>query len=363
MVKITRAADSNSLFPENSLQDRRLFFGDCFRLWSRFLKYSLKYGLSRWLCPARVWQRARLKMTRAWSEIRNPRRTGGRDHAPQVEPWMIRPFEPCDLGPVPPNWRIGPPHFVGIGWGKAGTSWWYALLTAHPSVKPNRLRTKELAYFSHFGYRGLPPEAVATYRQAFAAPAGCVCGEWSPGYITYPLAIDYLAQAAPQARLIAVVRNPVDRMLSVLNQWLCTIEPFLELDGDRATVFERFSLFNTVMLTSFLHRPFQHVLQRFDRSQLLLLQYERCKQQPLLELQKTYRFLEINDAFVPPDLTRPVNVRSYQVPQLLPEERQRLADYFREDVTAFARQFPEIDLSLWTDFSERASLANSGRAV
>src|SRR5258708_7715376 len=122
--------------------------------------------------------------------------------------FMQRPFEKKDMDKVPEGWKTSGPHFVGIGSGKAGTSWWYHLLLQHPEIKPNLLRTKELQYFCHFGPAGMDSVAIENYRQAFAAPENSICGEWSPIYLSYPLAMDHLAVSAPETKLLAIIRNP-----------------------------------------------------------------------------------------------------------------------------------------------------------
>lgn len=268
----------------------------------------------------------------------------------KINELMKRPFETKDLLPVPEGWRVGPPDFVGIASGKAGTSWWYRLLIEHPSVKPNRLNRKELCYFYHFGYHGISPDAIEAYRQAFAAPSGSICGEWSPGYLNYPLAIDHLAKAVRDTKLLAIVRNPVDRVLSAQNMQLSKRAKFMNLKGDRAYIYKTFSIFQEVTLHSLLYKSFQQLLKAFDRSQLLLLQYEKCKIDPRSEIAKTYRFLGLDDSYIPASLNRKVNVSSYVLPKFDPEERALLADYFSEDVKSFFKVFPEIELSLWPDF-------------
>jgi hypothetical protein len=45
-----------------------------------------------------------------------------------------------------------------------------------------------------------------------------------------------------------------------------------------------------------------------------------------------------------------VNRKKYLIPPLNSEERQRLADYFADDVRATVEMFPEIDISFWSDF-------------
>ena len=73
---------------------------------------------------------------------------------------------------------------------------------------------------------------------------------------------------------------------------------------------------------------------------------------PSAELGRTYRFLGVDDAFRPKDLTRPVHRVDYVVSSFDEAQRRRLADYFRDDVEATVSLFPEIDLSLWAEFAD-----------
>lgn len=268
-----------------------------------------------------------------------------------IQTGIIRPFEGKELLPVPTGNQIGPPDFVGIASGKAGTTWWWRLLQEHPAVAPNRLKRKELCYFYHFGYHGIGSQAIETYRQAFAAPTDGICGEWSPGYLHFPFAIEYLAKAAPDTKILALVRNPVDRVLSAQNQQLSRRAQMLDLKGERLELFKIFSIFPSVMQQSALYAPFHRLLELFDRSQVLLLQYERCVQNPTVEIARTYRFLGIDDTFIPSGLQKRVNQKPYLLSKLTDDERMRIAEYFAEDVQTFVKLFPETDLSLWPDFA------------
>ena len=266
--------------------------------------------------------------------------------------WKTRPFEARDLLPVPEGYEVRAPDFVGIASAKAGTSWWYQLLLEHPAVVPNRLAAKELTYFRHFGYKGPGAAEIDTYRQAFAAPEGCLCGEWSPMYLSYPLAINYLGKAAPDAKVMAILRNPVDRVRSFLNHALSARAQLPDLGRSGARRRKTLSMFRTAVSSGLLYDSFRSLLRVFDRSQLLLLQYEQCAQEPVREIARTYRFLGVDDTYVPTDLERRINGRPSVLPQLQAHERAILADCFSDDVRGLAELFPQIDLSLWPDFED-----------
>jgi hypothetical protein len=97
-----------------------------------------------------------------------------------------------------------------------------------------------------------------------------------------------------------------------------------------------------------LRRLFRH----FARDRVLVLQYERCREDPHGQLARTYRFLGLDDGYRPDDLQRPVNAQPYVLPRYTLEERASLAAYFEDDVRETLALCPEIDLGLWKDFTQ-----------
>jgi hypothetical protein len=98
---------------------------------------------------------------------------------------------------------------VIIGTQKGGTTSLYRHLITHPQIAP--AREKELHYFS-YRYGNGP----MWYRAQFPAelPAGTIVGEGSPYYLFHPHAARRLREHAPHAKLIVLLRNPVDRAWS-----------------------------------------------------------------------------------------------------------------------------------------------------
>ena len=103
------------------------------------------------------------------------------------------------------------PDFVIIGGKKCGTTYLYQLLGQHPLVQP--AASKELHFFD-----ALFDEGTEWYRQCFPAPRWedgrrTITGEASP-YIAHRYAPERMAGVVPQARLIALLRDPVERAYS-----------------------------------------------------------------------------------------------------------------------------------------------------
>ena len=111
------------------------------------------------------------------------------------------------------------PDFVIIGAAKCGTSALYSHLTLHPSVE-HALR-KEVYFFDHKSRRGLTYYRSffplrSKMRQLRAADANGVArtGEATPCYLFHPHVPRRRAAAGPNAKLIAVLRNPAARAYS-----------------------------------------------------------------------------------------------------------------------------------------------------
>ncbi len=263
---------------------------------------------------------------------------------------MLQPFTIQDMARVPQEWNIGGPDFIGVGVQKAGTSWWHSLLLQHPQITPNRLGLKELQYFPHFLYSDMTEDSVSTYRQAFAAPAGSICGEWSPRYFYHPLCMERIAKTAPDAKILILLRNPIDRFFSGLNHFQSARIEKMQLSPKERYFYEVFSLFPESIYLSQYARGMAKLFQFFDRSKLFILQYEKCKADPYKEISRTFRFLGVEDQFTPLNVLEAVNPKVRTIPSLTPHERESLAAYFAEDVQTTAGLCPELDLSLWPEF-------------
>jgi hypothetical protein len=270
--------------------------------------------------------------------------------------YMFRPFTVKDFKPRHEQWKVGEPDFIGLGAPKAGTSWWYSLLKEHPQVVENRLGIKELHYFLHFNNDELDGSYFDTYKQAFASPRGAICGEWSTPYLNHPFCIESIAKAAPNSKILVLLRNPIDRMISHLNHVLLNRAKKFNLDSEKQYIFKTYSIYPEAILHSLYSFGLSRLLRHFDRSQILILFYEKCQTKPVQEIGRTYDFLGIDSDYIPEKNSSQINKQSYIIDTLTNEERQEerqyLAEYFRNDVKVVKQMFPELDFTFWSDFVE-----------
>jgi hypothetical protein len=253
--------------------------------------------------------------------------------------------EPPPPPDCPPGWRTGPPDFMGVGAQRCGTTRWFDLIVAHPEViAPPGLR-KELHFFDRFHAGGFTAPDAAAYHQYFPRPEPKLTGEWTPLYLAAFWVPEMLAQAAPQARLLVLLRDPVERYISGLQH------------HHRQAEFNRSPLDAAAPLDAYLRGLYgaqlEALLAHFDRSQLLVQQYERCTREPLAELRRSYEFLGLKHSGFTLDLEAHPNRQPGKRP-LHPDARRALVEAYRDDVARLVDRFPEIDLTLWPNFSHLA---------
>lgn len=243
----------------------------------------------------------------------------------------------------PPGWHTGPPDFVGVGTQKSGTSWWWTLLAAHPGVEGGA-HAKELHFLSRFQRHPMADDDVAEYHRHFPRPPGQLAGEWTPRYMAIPSVVDALERAAPDARLLTILRDPVERYRSGLSQWYATRQrtgrPAEDERGEREAV-ER----------GLYARQLEPLFERFGRDRVLVLQFERCLADPAGQFSRTLSFLGLPDWLPEPAVMRsPVNTTTAGKTELDPERRRRLVEGYRADVARLHDLVPDLDLALWPDF-------------
>ncbi len=245
----------------------------------------------------------------------------------------------------PPGWQTGVPDFIGVGVQRSGTTRWFNLLASHPEIARSQA-SKELHYFDRYYVSEFTSADAARYHEYFPRPEGSKVGEWTPLYISAPWIPRLLAAAAPEARLLVILRDPVDRYLS-------GIQLNARVAKRRGVPLSRFAPLEA-FARGFYHAQLVGLLRHFDRSQVLILQYERCTSEPLSELRRTFEFIGLKDTEFMPDLHAHPQ-RSIERSALDPDTRAAYIQTYRDDVLSLIDSFPEIDVRLWPNFAHLAS--------
>jgi hypothetical protein len=230
------------------------------------------------------------------------------------------------------------PDFLILGAQKAGTTALYAYLRRHPRVTGPSW--KEVSFFDRHYARG-----EAWYRGNFpnVLRARGLVGEASPSYLFHPQAPERVAKLLPEAKLIALVRNPVDRAFShyqhevALGREPLSFEQALEAEEDRLRGEEDRILANSVYFShawwNYTYRArgryaeqVERWLAHVPRERLLIIPSEDL----LLEPERAHaRVLEFLGA-PPHRLESYPRVFERQYEPMRPDTRAQLASEFDE---------------------------------
>lgn len=241
------------------------------------------------------------------------------------------------------RWRSGPPDFVGVGAQRCGTTWWWRLLCHHPLIRP--APAKELHYFDPFFRKRFDDEDVEAYHDLFRRPDGALSGEWTPRYMHDFWTPALLARAAPEARLLVLLRDPMARYLSGIRHEMGRLRRQVWRPRYREHV--RAMIAADALSRSLYAAQLERLFRHFDRSRILILQYERCVSDPLAELRRTYEFIGLE---MPEDLAPGFSQRlgRSHPPVATGDEAIAVAGAeIQRDAARLARLAPELDLGLW----------------
>jgi len=261
-----------------------------------------------------------VRSSRAWHRFRGP-----------------TPMGPPEPPECPANWRIGPPDFVGIGAQKAGTSWWNALVDAHPDVHRLGSQPKELHFFDALWERPWSAADATRYARYFPRPSGGAAGEWTPGYMIDFWTPALIAKAAPATRILVLLRDPIDRFRSGLTHTDDATAASLS-HRDAAGAFGR----------GLYAQQLRRVYDAFPRDQVLLLQYEACREDPAAHIARTFAFLGLRAVELPASaFAREVNPTTGRKVELTNGLRAALQDGYAIDLDELRALAPELDLGRW----------------
>lgn len=237
------------------------------------------------------------------------------------------------------------PDFVIIGAQKGGTTFLYGLLTRHPHVE--RAITKELHYFGHNFDKG-----IDWYRRQFPLPRWneerkSITGEASPDYLFHPHAASRMAEVVPQARLIMLLRNPVDRAYSNYHkevrrgretlgfeEAIEAEEARLRGEMDKRLEDEHYASFDLRYYFSYLSRGiYVDQLLRWSKfyseEQMLVLKSEDFYERTIDTLKLIQDFLHLPEWQPEPSMLLKGQIkRQNRYPQMNPATRQQLEEFF-----------------------------------
>jgi hypothetical protein len=248
------------------------------------------------------------------------------------------------------------PDFLIIGAARCGTTWLYECLKAHPGIYlPADKRPEPHFFLKQSEYdRGLAYYSARYFDQA---DPSLVAGEASTSYLYHPSVAARVARHLPDVRLIAILRNPVDRAFS---NYIVSRRNGLETLSfsdairtepsrlaDPGSEFEReicpFAYIDRGRYLAQLSR----YMGLFSRQRLHVVLFDDLAASPEQVLRATHAFLGVDPDFLPDPLPSRLNRAEYDGAAVMSDDRSYIRDQIAEDTEALADLLGR-DLSHWT---------------
>ena len=192
------------------------------------------------------------------------------------------------------------PNLIIIGAIKSGTTSLHYYLSLHPEIVMSN--PKELHFFSMERNWG---KGLAWYESHFTKEAK-IRGESSPSYTRYPLITitpERMYSVVPQAKLIYILRDPIDRLISEYRQRLADgtdLRPLPEILSDLKE--------NQYVYNSKYYTQLEQYLKFYSKDNIFIMTIEELNKQPQQTVQKVFRFLDVNVSFFHPDYAKKFHV-------------------------------------------------------
>jgi hypothetical protein len=233
----------------------------------------------------------------------------------------------------------GLPAALIIGAQRSGTTSLFNYLVQHPDVLPPL--GKEIHYFD-FNYQRGAKWYRGNFPYAHQLRGGFLTLDASPYYLAHPLVPRRAAELLPQVKLVALLRNPVERALSHYQHEVrggresLSFAEALDRESERLAGEEE-RLVSDPSYYSHNHHRFSYTrrglymgqlrrwLHYFPRSQLLVLQSERLFRDPAATMATVQDFLGLRRSGL--EQYPPFYQRNYD--RVMPADlKRRLAAYF-----------------------------------
>lgn len=224
------------------------------------------------------------------------------------------------------------PNFFLVGAVKSGTTSLYYYLNQHPQVFMSPVKEPHYFSFSDMNisqFRQRIKERIANFdvRQYLKSPMKnlvhrayisawedyiqlfknvkmeVAIGEASTSYLWSPTAAQKIKEKIPEAKLIFLLRNPIERTFSHYLMDLkngLTSQPFAEaLEADELIKDPAWGKNSMYLETGMYTDQLKRYTDIFHRNQYMIILLDELIQHPLVVIRKIYRFLNIDESYIP----------------------------------------------------------------
>lgn len=211
------------------------------------------------------------------------------------------------------------PNFLILGAAKAGTTSLYAYLNKHPEIYMSPL--KETNFFALEGKKidfcgpgdqdyinRLAVNNIEDYCALFQGVSNEIAvGEASPLYLYDPTAPKRIQRYIPDAKLIAILRNPSDRayssFLHLIRDGREPLKNFAQaLQEEEVRISRNWEHIWHYKQLGFYYVQLNRYFNTFSKQQIRVYLFDDFITNPDSILKDIFQFLGVDDSFVPPDI-------------------------------------------------------------
>lgn len=190
------------------------------------------------------------------------------------------------------------PNFLVLGAPKCGTTWLHICLAEHPEIYLPK--AKEIHFFS---YDNLYAKGNGWYESFFPDTlTEKAIGECSPSYLSAPKASQRIHEYLPDAQLICLLRNPIERAYSHYCMDLRTgrAPQDMSVGLGANSPYVKWGLY---------YEQISQYRQLFPSNQLKILLFDQLKRQPSELLKEIYQFLNVDPTYTSRTTNTPKNTK------------------------------------------------------
>lgn len=190
--------------------------------------------------------------------------------------------------------------FIGIGAPRSGTTWLFKFLAEHPEVCG---ASEKETYF--FDAKERYQKGLDFYKSFFSHCEGNkLKGEFTATYLANPKTPKRIKKHFPEIKLIVCLRDPAERAYS----YYCYDRSRRRFDFSDFE--EALNSYPAYIEEGFYYKHLKRYLKFFDKKNILILIYNDIERDSLGVIQKVYKFLNIDDNFIPKSCQKKVNTRT-----------------------------------------------------
>jgi len=209
------------------------------------------------------------------------------------------------------------PNFMIIGAQKSASSFVHTCLREHPDVF---MPVNETPFFETPYYDN--NEIDQFYALFNSVKTEHAIGIKRPDYLTRPECPARIYQHLPQAKLILVLRNPIERAISAYYWYMKQgYIPIKDVETGLTNILDgvyqvQYPKSQEIIDYGFYYKGIMRYLKYFNQDQLFITQHNQFREDARLAISNIYQFLDIDDTYSPKGLSKQPKRTIYNLTRL-----------------------------------------------